>query len=292
MYVISIVGPRVRVFSFYFILFYRASQSPRSPLRIRMFVLLSIFRGHWCLPRSLIQINAVMAHLPPPSYFAHYPWLHLDRGQDLLIGYRVYHPDGDFEEAVNEDHEPRGEASLVPGTYVSTDARRKELDAMAAAATLGGLARRGRAEVAVAVAGGPHEAGDGIMEDAAVYMDPILDLDLAEPALRDAGGDIASVEAPAAGGLGIVGRLRGRGQGGAPGRVAISDGLGVELGQGVRGPGMIHRYFGLALPNEWIPASSSRIEKLNSKASWGRSWTEEVIYMRKWFIGTFDIIDD
>ncbi|CAN0373035.1 unnamed protein product, partial [Ectocarpus sp. 8 AP-2014] len=35
------------------------------------------------------------------------------------------------------------------------------------------------------------------------------------------------------------------------------------------------RYFGLASRDEWISASSSRIEKLNSRAPWKNSWTEE-----------------
>ncbi|CAM9626333.1 unnamed protein product, partial [Laminaria digitata] len=36
-----------------------------------------------------------------------------------------------------------------------------------------------------------------------------------------------------------------------------------------------HRYFGLPSRDEWIFASDSRIEKLNSRAPWENSWTEE-----------------
>lgn len=58
---------------------------------------------------------------------------------------------------------------------------------------------------------------------------------------------------------------------------------GEERGGGVGGgdddPGLVkyRRFYGLPFEDEWMSATSNRIEKLNSRASWKRSWTDEVI---------------
>ncbi|CAN0486889.1 unnamed protein product, partial [Ectocarpus sp. 8 AP-2014] len=69
-----------------------------------------------------------------------------DKGLDLLVSFRVYHPDGDKEEALlPERHELlAGETGQDPGNAVGTldaspAARREEEEAMAAAAAPGGL---------------------------------------------------------------------------------------------------------------------------------------------------------
>lgn len=156
----------------------------------------------------------------------------------------MYHPDGHKEEALlPERHEPlAGETGQDPGNAVGTldaspAARREEEEAMAAAAAPGGL--RGDAP------------GGGV---------------LADPLGAEGGGVaeavVDGVAAPAAGGWGLAGGRRVAGG---------SDNVGGGAEGGRRG----RRYFGLASRDEWISASSSRIEKLNSRAPWKNSWTEE-----------------
>ncbi|CAM9236271.1 unnamed protein product, partial [Ectocarpus fasciculatus] len=167
-----------------------------------------------------------------------------DKGLDLLVSFRVYHPDGDKEEALlPETHEIlAGETGQDPGNAAGTldaspAARREEAEAMAAAAAPGGL--------------GGDAAGGRV---------------LAEPLGAEGGGVaeavVDGVAAPAAGGWGLAG-----GRGGAGG----SD----NVGEGAEGGRRGRRYFGLVSRDEWISASSTRIEKLNSRAPWKNSWTEE-----------------
>lgn len=157
----------------------------------------------------------------------------------------MYHPDGDKEEELlPERHELlAGETGQDPGRAVGTldaspAARWEEAEAMAAAAAPGGL------------------AGDAPGRE--VWADP----------LGAEGGGVAEaavdgVAAPAAGGWGLAG-----GRGGTGG----SDNVGGGAAEGGRRG---RRYFGLASRDEWISASSTRIEKLNSRAPWKNSWTEE-----------------
>lgn len=198
-----------------------------------------------------------------------------DKVLDLLISFRVYDPDGDQEEPLPERHEaaagearhggPAATASAARVLYSSPAARREEIEAMAAAAAPGGLAAHPRRAAGIAPldplraavggqggAGGGGDAGEGRPDDA------------------------GAIAAPAAGGWGLTG---GRESGGVDG----SDGGGGGhaagrggAGEGGGGVGMGQRYFGLMSRDEWISASSSRIEKLNSRAPWKNSWTEEV----------------
>lgn len=200
--------------------------------------------------------------IPPPSP-ARLPCTRRksERGLDLLISYRVYDPDGDQEETLPDGYEPGERGDLVPGIYASPAARREELAAMAAAAAPGGLAPRrittppvdlDAPAIATATAG--VSGGDGVVGLASA------------PDRPDTGGNGDGVPAPAAGGWGLAGRAE-SGGGGGGGEV------GEERGESVR---RVNRFFGLLSRDEWIMASSSRIEKLNSRAPWKNSWTEEV----------------
>lgn len=187
-----------------------------------------------------------------------------ERGLDLLIGYRVYDPDGDQEEMLPEAHEPDVGGNLGPGSYASPAARREEIEAMAAAAGPGGLARRPpdvpREQIMATAAG---EGGGGGGGNGAVGV----------PNRPDADGSVDGIAAPAAGGWVMTGRAGAQIAGGEeePGGNG-----GGEGGGGGGGGRRVRRYFGLSSRDEWISASSSRIEKLNSRAPWKNSWTEEV----------------
>lgn len=129
---------------------------------------------------------------------------------------------------------------------------------MAAAAAPGGLARKHLAAMEITAV--ENDFGD---------VDPVLDveLDLAEPGRRD--GHLNGVAAPAAGRWTFVSRDSG---------VGGEDNVGVDGARGVR---RVYRYFGLTSPDEWIPASSGRIEKVNSRAPLRNCWTEEVRNVRR-----------
>lgn len=181
---------------------------------------------------------------------------------DLLIAYRVYDPAGDQEEILGEGNEPGGEGEeeeggggdLIPGHCASPAARREDAEAMAAVAAPGGLAPRQHRDGVIPA--GPLAAGNG--DDAGEEEG------LAAGVPGDGGGNTGEVAAPAAGGWGLAGRGEARDD--------VSGGDGEAGGEARRSC----RYFGLVSWDEWISASSSRIEKLNSRAPWKNSWTEEV----------------
>lgn len=206
----------------------------------------SLSEPRFLFVNSRRQIGVVLTFLDPS-----------DQGHELLISYRVYDPDGDLKDVIMEPHGPRDDDSLVPGMYTSFAAQTQELDAMAAAAAPGGLARKQLAAMEVAAV--ENDFGD---------VDRVLDveLDLAEPGRRD--GNLNGVAAPAADRWSLVGRGHGRDSEGVRG-----DNVDVDGARGVR---RMYRYFGLTSPDEWIPASSGRIEKVNSRAPLRNCWTEEV----------------
>lgn len=219
--------------------------------------------------------------------------------QDLLISFRVYDPDGDQEEPLPERHDAsagvagqRGAAATADAAgaslFASTVASRDEAEAMAAAAAPGGLAARPPRAPGIAPleppraaagggeggargggGGGGGEAGEGGGGLAGFPGRPHM-----EGGVRDAadaavgvGPGVDAIAAPAAGGWGST---AGRESGG------VGGGNGGGGGGGGGGVGRGRRYFGLLSRDEWISASSSRIEKLNSRAPWKNSWTEEV----------------
>lgn len=226
----------------------------------------------------------------------------------------MYDPDGDEEETLPERHgELAGEAggdgeggeqgtagSGLP--YASPVARQEELEAMAAAAAPGGLAAQPRRPASGGGGGGvaPHDhpllaagVGDGAaaaavagesgspgqQPDAEGGVDGVADNAVAVGG-RNAAAGVEAVAAPAADGWGLAtgggGELSG-GTGSAGVNGDHGGGGPAEGGGGGGGGGRRRgrRYFGLLSRDEWIPASSSRIEKLNSRAPWKNSWTEE-----------------
>lgn len=149
---------------------------------------------------------------------------------------------------------------------------------MAAAAAPGGLARRvfnvnipPAAELPVVEAAPASSVDDhGGLVLAPVMRSPIDRLDHAGSNTVGSAaaviGNVDGVAAPAAGGW----SLSGGGDGGGGDREDNDD---------------RYRYFGMSFRDEWISASSSRIEKLNSRAPWKNSWTEEVRIGRGWTDG-------
>ena len=237
----------------------------------------------------------------------------VDKGLDLLVSFRVYDPDGDQEETLPERYEELageagsnrnhgagddgGEVGIAGLPYASPTARQEELEAMAAAAAPGGLAARPPRSASGGGGGGggvvplDHPllaAGDGDGAAAAGEGSGLVGFP-GQPGVgggvdgvnhnavgggggREAGID--AVAAPAADGWGLAG---GGGEpvgGGADGNGDHRGGGGDGRGRGV-GRRRGRRYFGLLSRDEWISASSSRIEKLNSRAPWRNSWTEE-----------------
>lgn len=176
-----------------------------------------------------------------------------DRGHELLISYRVYDPEGDLKDVIIEPQGARDDDTLVPGMYTSFAPQSQEFAAMAAAAAPGGLARKQLTAMGITA-----------VENDFADVDPVLDveLDLAEPGRRE--GNLNGVAAPAAGRWTFVSRDSG---------VVGEDNVGVDGARGVR---RVYRYFGLTSPDEWIPATSGRIEKVNSRAPLRNCWTEEV----------------
>lgn len=212
----------------------------------------------------------------------------------------MYDPDGDQEEILPERHGgfageagnqghgvgDGGEEGAAGGAHASPAARREELEAMAAAAAPGGLAARPRRSVggggggggvapldhpslAAGVEGRDGDGGAAAVGDGGALAgfpgQPDAGSGGADNAVAGGGGGrdavVDAVAAPAADGWGLAGGGEPSGDGGGGG------------GGGSRRRG--RRYFGLLSRDEWIPASSTRIEKLNSRAPWKNSWTEE-----------------
>ncbi len=221
-----------------------------------------------------------------------------DKGLDLLVSFRVYDPDGDQEEDEEEPlpegvggHQHRqgpgfaGQAGAAAGaaawsSYPSSSAaaRREELEAMAAAAAPGGLAARPR--IVAAAAGEAGRGGaEGRGEAAGAGAAIVGVADAADGGGGGGGGaaagvgDDAAIAAPAADGWGLAAAARGSDSAG--GSNDGGDGAGVPVDVVEGGTGGARRFFGLFASDEWISASSSRIEKLNSRAPWKNSWTEE-----------------
>lgn len=228
---------------------------------------------------------------------------------DLLISFRVYDPDGDQEDTLPEGREElaAGEAGFRGGARGdgggaaglsdgSPAARREELEAMAAAAAPGGLAARPRRSVdggggGIAPLGHPLLAAGGGGGRAAAGEGGASVGFPGQPEARGGGGvadntvggghggpaGVGAVAAPAADGWGLQGGAREpSGSAGRNGDAGVdgspTEGVG---GDGGRGRGRGRRYFGLLSRDEWISASSSRVEKLNSRAPWKNSWTAE-----------------
>lgn len=192
-----------------------------------------------------------------------------------------------------------GGAGGATGTalYLSPAARQGEAEAMAAAASPGGLSAERQLRVAGIVGAGggaiplePGVPGRVVGEDGGVLAG-VPERVAASGGIVDAagvavgvGGDDNLMAAPAAGGWpltgrqeseslgGVHGRLGSVGSGGGPAEGIGGGGGGGGAGAGGRGG---RRYFGLFSRDEWISASSSRIEKLNSRAPWKNCWTEE-----------------
>lgn len=168
-----------------------------------------------------------------------------DRGHDLLITYRVYDPEGNQEEIWPDEYEPDA-VYLVGGQASSPEGQKDEAEAMAAVAEPGGLSGR----VASRFRGQPQDGeGEGGIHD-----------EFSQPP----GGDV---------GEGRIAAASARGEWRSTSLAEPGKDAGNASFRGFR----CRRYFGLPFEDEWIPATSNRIEKLNSRASWKISWTEEVI---------------
>lgn len=222
----------------------------------------------------------------------------------------MYDPDGDQEETLPDMHGElssqgdgdgdgggNGDEDAAGLSHASPAARREELEAMAAAAAPGGLAARPRHSAAGGGGGGvapldhPLQAdergghrdagggGGGAAGEGGLAGFPGRP-DAEDGAVGAAGSafggrgaadvGVDAVAAPAADGWGLAGRGE---SGGAGGGDPVDGDEGGGRGGGGRRRG--RRYFGLLSRDEWISASSSRIEKLNSRAPRKNSWTEE-----------------
>lgn len=167
---------------------------------------------------------------------------------------------------------PDHRAYLASGIRISPEDQLEEAIAMAAAAAPGGLCGVPSCGPAPAPAVGsaavaPAFGGRGCAEGSAEAESDVAVL----PQGLDTGdGDVSNrddpaLAAPVAGGWLLGGK-----------RVAVKSGdgdTGGAEGGRVRGG---RRFFGLPFRDEWISATSNRIEKLNSRAPWKHSWTEEV----------------
>lgn len=194
-------------------------------------------------------------------------------------------------------YEPGDGDHTVPGTYASPAARRQEMESITAAAAPGGLARRptsappppsasspsagsgsapAEPSLIAETAGGDGSSGGDAVGGGGGGGGRAL-VGLRDPSAASAnvfGVDGVAALAPAADGWGLTG-----GVGGGQGHDQDAGGDGSREGvggQGESGGRRAHRYFGLPSRDEWIFASDSRIEKLNSRAPWENSWTEEV----------------
>lgn len=188
----------------------------------------------------------------------------------------MYDPHGDKEEVIPDGYgagESGNAGDPVHGSSNASSpaARREELDAMAAAAAPGGLARRPQSPRGTAgIVGGEtrdsNERDGGIINGGDAVG--VSDADDTSASLHDrpiADGGFVNI---AASGWGLAGETEG-GEG-----VVNDGGDGGSSGDGASG--RVRRYFGLAGRDEWIRASSTRIEKLNSHAPWKNSWAAEV----------------
>lgn len=170
-----------------------------------------------------------------------------ERGHDLLITYRVYDPEGNQEEIWPDDYEPDA-VDLVGGHASSPEGQKDEAEAMAAAAQPGGLSGRVASRFRRQLQEGEEEEEGGIHDE---FSQP-------------PGGDFAEGRIAAASAR-------------SEWRATSLAEPGKDAGDASFGGFRCRRYFGLPFEDEWIPATSNRIEKLNSRASWKISWTEEVM---------------
>lgn len=220
--------------------------------------------AHWDLTHPLLSALAF------PSRSA--PVARADRGLDLLITYRVYDPEGDHKEEWPDDDEP-GSVELMGASRVSPEFQEEEIKVMLAAALPGGLSGR-VAQSSHAVA--PQGKGGGNVDEFSQQVDGGSDGGGGAVKAGDVGerGEIAEGDVYATA-VGEGSGSRSRVEAAPSGEEAIDEGGGGGGGDGVR-PARYTRFFGLPFEDEWISATSNRIEKLNSRASWRNSWTEEV----------------
>lgn len=161
----------------------------------------------------------------------------------------MFDPDGDLEEFWPDDYEP-DPAELVGGHLVTPEAQIEEARAMAAAATPGGLIGTPPAASASAAAAARTAPAFGGSATASGGADALSE----RPVNIDVGLP------------GVVDTTAGGGEG-------VAERGGVESRGGIV---RSRKFFGLPYQDEWISAASNRIEKLNSRAPWKYSWTEQV----------------
>ncbi|CAM9294212.1 unnamed protein product [Scytosiphon promiscuus] len=233
-----------------------------------------------------------------------------EKGLDVLVSFRVYDEDGDKEEPMPERHDlaedggrysahglpSAGAGGVAVGAgnktplNLSAAARREEAKARAAAASPGGLSTErqlcvagihGSAGRADASEQGVSTRADG---EAGGSLGGVSEVVGASRGMVNAAGTGVhnAIAAPAAGGWGFTGRKEPGSVGSGRGHVDGVDGVGSSGGDADDGDGngdtnsrRGRRYFGLFSRDEWISASSTRIEKLNSRAPWKNCWTEE-----------------